>query len=487
MQLGTSFIAVALLQFLLSNTCHALSNAEVESAVEEIFDTRTSPKLLLGWERLTLDASDSGLCKGIFDVVVEDIEGRSLTAPCHNGKWKLHDTRERIISKISQITNTASISVKDLSNSESASTNHMISVTPKDLVRIIPTLKPGDHVVLSSGTLSDTDVLFPANIGTAEGPPIVIDAGIRVVISGNTRFKVSGENISFTNFNFADVGDQAITVTGRGFSLTHSQFDKCGDPLKPESQCIMLTGDASNADISFNEFVGSQSMTIKVRENTGGSRQPLNARIRYNVFRDIEKLSKNGQEPIQIAGQNGGQSGVDFATHIEHNIFYKTNGDRETISLKGVGIFTRWNVFYDMDAAPNFRGTGNNEFSGNVMIQTRPLRVAGNGNRVERNFIACPLQSFAILVSHGSKGYPAATNSTISNNILIARSAMRFAGQEQPVTQLATGNLIENNSFFTELNNPAILDSPQGQLANSGNTDNILKSALCKRKFKNTD
>ena len=121
------------------------------------------------------------------------------------------------------------------------------------------------------------------------------------------------------------------------------------------------------------------------------------------------------------------------------------------------------------------------------MIQTRPLRVAGNGNRVERNFIACPLQSFAILVSHGSKGYPAATNSTISNNILIARSAMRFAGQEQPVTQLATGNLIENNSFFTELKNPAILDSPQGQLANSGNTDNILKSALCKRKFKNTD
>ena len=487
MKFNNSIIAVALLQFPLSNFCLAHSTAEVESVLEEMFDARTPPNLLLEWQGLTLDESGSGSCKGIFDVVVEDIEGRNLVAPCSNGRWKLYNTLQEPISKVSQITNAASIAVKDFSYSKRAPSDHLISVKPKDLARIIPTLKPGDHVIVSAGELIDADVQFPANIGTAEGPPIVIDAGINVLISGNTRFNVSGENITFTNFNFADVRDQAITVTGSGFSLTHSHFDKCGDPSKPKSQCIMLTGNASNADISFNEFVGSQSMTIKVRENSGGNRQPLNTQIQFNVFRDIEKLSKNGQEPIQIAGENGGPSGVDFATHIEHNIFYKTNGDRETISLKGTGIITRWNVFYDMDAAPNFRGTGGNVFSGNVMMRTRPLRIAGHQNRVEGNFIACPLQPFAILVSHGSKGYPAATNSKISDNILVARSAMSFAGQEQPVTQLATGNAIENNSFFTEPNNAAILGAPQNQARDGANTEKIIDPALCKRKFKNVN
>lgn len=484
MPFAIALMTVALFQFLFNNTCQAFSAAEIESAVTEMFDATAPPAMLLNAEGLTQDAKDGGSCSGIFDVVVEDRLGESLSTPCRKGRWTLHGAPSQQVSGISQITNAASIAVRDFSDATSLLPGRTLDIAPQDLARIIPTLKPGDHVNLSAGLLNNADIPFPASSGTPEGPPIVIDAGHRVTITGQTRFHIAAKNISLTNFIFADVDDEAITVTNSGFSLTHSQFDKCGDPLKPKSQCIMLTGDAAKADISFNEFVGSQSMTLKVRENADGSGQPVDVRIRYNVFRDIERLSDNGQEPIQIAGQNGGESSVDFATHIEHNIFYRTNGDRETISLKGTGVTTRWNVFYDMDAAPNFRGSGANEFSGNVMMRTRPLRVAGDRNRVEHNFMACPLQPFAILLSHGTKGYRAATNSLISDNTIVARSAIRFAGQEQPVTQPATGNLIENNSFFIQPDNAAILDFPQDNATSVGNTVNILGQRLCERTFK---
>jgi hypothetical protein len=134
----------------------------------------------------------------------------------------------------------------------------------------------------------------------------------------------------------------------------------------------------------------------------------------------------------------------------------------------------------EMDSAPNFRGTGNNEFSGNVMLRTRPLRVAGDGNRIMGNFIACPLQPFTILVSHGSNGYRPATNSLITGNTLIGRAAIRFVGQEQPVTQPAIGNSIANNSFFAEQNNPPIIGDHKGNNTEVENSLVIIQSGFCK-------
>jgi hypothetical protein len=477
-----SLICAALVEFLFNGTCQAFSTTEIENLVDEMLESASPPILLRDSDKLTFDKADGGSCYGFFDVVVEGGNGLDHSTPCSNGQWKLRRPAFKKISRISQISNSGSIAFRELQDSAVRPQQHILNVAPNDLSQIIPTLVPGDYVSLSAGELNDVDIQFPANDETVEGPPIVIDAGNRVIVRGRTRFFVSASNISLINFNFSDVGDQAITVTGRGFSLTYSQFDRCGDPKEPQSQCIMLTGDASSANISFNEFVASQSMTLKIRESAGGGGQPVDVRVSYNVFRDFEKLSDNGQEPIQISGRNGGESKTDFAMHIEHNIFYRTNGDREAISFKGEGIHARWNVFYDMDAAPNFRGSGGNEFSENVMMRTRPLRVAGKANRIEKNFIACPLQPFSILISHGSVGYPAATDSMISDNTLVARSALKFTGQEQQVTQFATGNLIENNNFFTDSHFLPILGQSLDDMSLAANTMNTFESWRCRHK-----
>jgi hypothetical protein len=341
MHLRNACIGATLVLFLIFSPCHAFSTEAVEAVINGMLAAPTPPGLLHNSDRLTQEANDHGSCFGIFDVVIETRTGQSLSAPCSNGSWELRHPASELNSRISQITNSGSIAVRDLSNATDVAQGRMISIDPQDLIHTIPTLRPGDYVTLNSGVLSGANIQFPASLGSSDGPPITIDASDRVIVNNDTHILVSGNNISLTHFIFSDVADNAITVTGSKFSLTNSKFTKCGDPQKTQSHCIALTDGASKADIAFNEFIGSQSMTIKVRESAVGEHQPVNILIRYNVFRDIEKLSENGQEPIQISGLDGGESSLNFATHIEHNVFYRTNGDRETISLKGVGVYAR--------------------------------------------------------------------------------------------------------------------------------------------------
>jgi hypothetical protein len=239
-------------------------------------------------------------------------------------------------------------------------------------------------------------------------------------------------------------------VSAPQFRVADSEFENCGDQKSTFGHCIIAHSAARDIEIDFNRFTRSPSMTIKIRAGANADEfQPTGAYIHHNVFASIDRRASNGQEPIQIAGPNGGGADINMKARIEHNVFFRTDGDREAISLKASGNFVRWNLFKAMDAAPTIRGGSRNTVSDNLLIHTRPIRVAGPDHAISGNMILCPSAGPGILLSNGSPGYGAARNAFVVDNIIVAkRAGIAFISQEPEVRTRAENNMITANEFI---------------------------------------
>lgn len=305
---------------------------------------------------------------------------------------------------------------------------------------------PAASYLLQPGNHHNLKLSLSAN----EQPgPLIIDGGGRALLDGRTRIRISRPHVVLRGIEFG--GDVMIEVAAPDVTIENSLFRSCGPPDRPLSQCILLGPQARGTEIAFNRFEGSHAMSIKLRAGDDPQQQPANTFIHHNEFRNIQRLSKNGQEPIQVAGPGGGASGFPLSARIEHNIFEAAEGDVEAISIKSPNVSARWNIFARMDAAPNLRGGEGSELSGNLLLRTRGIRVAGRGHQVEGNIILCPT-SPAVLISHGTQGYAAADKTRVAENLIAgARTAITFKAQERQVLRHArdstmTGNIIQHDA-----------------------------------------
>lgn len=361
-----------------------------------------------------------------------------------------------------------------------------LRATPSDLAMVFASAQPGDRIVLEPGTYSDVVVRLSSE-RNSRGPPVIIDGRNAVTLSGASRIYLEAANTVLRGFTFREVGPHAaITIGASGTRVTESSFIACGDQRRPQAECMIVGQGGANAEIDFNSFVDSRSMSIKVRAGVDGAAdQPTGVVIHHNEFRDIRRRSDNGQEPIQIAGPRGGGTADRLMTRIEHNLFYRAEGDREAISMKGPRTSVRWNVFRDMDAAPNLRGSRENTIADNIFIRTRPIRIAGSGHSVSGNIVLCPRnRSSAFVVSHGSDGYGVAMNNTVKKNVIAAsRSAVAFAAQTQPAKTAAHSNRIVDNRFYLPKSGAAFKLSPETMAAEIADVNVLeeftLNAALC--------
>jgi Chondroitinase B len=359
---------------------------------------------------------------------------------------------------------------------------HATPVRPRREQEIVPTqlnaalssAAPGDRLVLRPGTYANVKVDLPAGKGGTSGSPVVIDGDHAVTLTGATQLKIAGGHVVLRRLKFQDAGAATIIVTGPNIRITESEFTGCGDPRRPQAECLLIMEGGARLELDFNTFAGSLSMSIKLRAGPDiSSSQPVHASIHHNIFRDILRRSDNGQEPIQIAGPGGGGSNVSLRTRVEHNLFFHAEGDREAISIKAPGVSVRWNAFRDMDAAPNFRGSPDNALTENVLIRTRSIRIAGRNNQVTGNILLCPHGGVGLLISHGSPGYEAAINNVIRDNVVAAtKTGVLFAAQTQPLETLATANVVTGNTFHLSRSGPVVEVLPETAAAavRSGNT-----------------
>ena len=224
--------------------------------------------------------------------------------------------------------------------------------------------------------------------GTADAP-VIIDGNHAATFTGASQFKLRARHMVLRALRFENAAAAPIIITTPDTRITETEFVGCGDATRPQAECLLIMEDAARTELDFNTFVGSLDVDQAARRR-GRRAAPAHRRVvsSQRVSRHVRRFS-NGQEPIQVAGPGGGGSNVALRTRIEHNLFYRANGDIEAISIKTPGLMVRWNAFRDMDAAPNLRGIPDNMLGENVLVRTRPIRIAGLNNLLVGNILLC--------------------------------------------------------------------------------------------------
>jgi hypothetical protein len=331
----------------------------------------------------------------------------------------------------------------------------------KDLDDALPKLKAGDVVEIANGTYDSFRVVLPAGL---EKIVFRAQAPQGVVFTGGTRFNVQGRHLTLQGFLFKGCREGTVLLGGSFNRLTRCHFIECGHPQKTQSEIVILVPGTQKAEVDYNEFAGSLSMSIKVRadlENTPEGTKDNH--LHHNVFRDIKRLSSNGQEAVQLAGPGGAGTHQAMNTLVEHNLFLRASGDREAISIKGPWNVVRWNVFKDMDAAINLRGSSDCVIEGNVHINTRAMRVCGERHRIVNNYF----QGSSIFISHGSPGYGPARDNLIAHNTIVgSKSGIVIGAQSQPIGRRAEKNRLINNIVVARKKYDPIVLQPEDEAAN---------------------
>ncbi len=348
-----------------------------------------------------------------------------------------------------------------------------------DLQRALRLARPGSEYVLASGTYRQVS-LFVDRSGKPEAPiTIRAEEGGSVTFTEACTIDISASYVIFEGFRFADIPHPNIlnlTAADR-CRISHCAFINTGQGVK--KHIVQFRAGANHNIFEFNYMEGNRSIgvSILVRPDQKGEGTVHNI-IRRNYFRDIDRLSNNGQEPVQI----GQQVYLDWQyayshTIVEENLFINCNGDREIVSSKSSGNLIRHNTIQDSWRGGIVLRAGNAaRVEGNYLINTDVgIRAYGDGNVIVNNYIV-DAKNGAILFPGGdydagepsTRGYQRTLHSLIAHNTIVGGQggAIVFGGLERP----PQGLRVCNNLFI----NPSDPPFPYLQTAETTWQSNLL-------------
>ncbi|MFC1635327.1 polysaccharide lyase 6 family protein [Planctomycetota bacterium] len=265
--------------------------------------------------------------------------------------------------------------------------------TEEQLKAAITAAAPGDEILIQDGTFRDWRIRF-RGFGTAM-QPITLKAQTPggVKLTGYTRVEISGSHLVVSGFRFENAHStgHASIVELRGGDrcrLTECSFINCGDPESTFTRTINLAYGSRHGRVDHCFMTGTLSMGMGavVRDSDAG-RGNTDNRFDHNYFRDIRRLSSNGQEPIQLGQDQTAFGAVSLRTIVEYNLFEHASGDSEIISNKSADNIIRYNTLRDSKAGIWLRGGQNVLVEGNYCLRTRGIHVYGNGHTIVNNYL----------------------------------------------------------------------------------------------------
>ena len=341
-------------------------------------------------------------------------------------------------------------------------------------------IKPGDIVVIRSGTYRDLPVKIDID-ATAERPVLIrAEKPGSVVLTGMSSLSIGGSDITVSGLYFKDcdvaAGDAVFNFrTSAKKHAVRSRLDDC---------IFSGSGLAENKDkdIKWVSVYGHDNEVTRcsfIDKKILGSLLVVwidpqvipNHRIRGNYFTHPFSLQKhgsaiNGQEMIRI-----GTSAVSMSEgrcEICDNYFFRCNGEVEIISNKSCANTYRNNVFDSCEGTLTLRhgndctGDGN-YFFGRGAPNTGGVRIIGERHRVFNNYfegLAGNSQRSAISLVRGVENselfeYFQVKDAQVAfNTIVNCKSGITAnignSASTMPVTDSrVTGNLIVNNAAGT--------------------------------------
>lgn len=262
---------------------------------------------------------------------------------------------------------------------------------------IIANAKPGDEIVLKNGTWEDAHLVISAE-GTEEKPiTIKAEEKGKVIFSGNTSIKISGQHLILKGFVFTDgftKEDALISFkTDDGKLANHCRLTEIAiDHFNPEnrfdkSEWIHLHGQHNRVDHSYFGGKLNAGVTLVVRLNNKNSLENHH-QIDHNYFGYRPNLGSNGGETLRVGVSTYSLS--PSRTIIENNYFEQCDGEVEIVSLKSSDNIVRNNLFYESAGVLALRHGNrnlieNNFFIGNNKPGTGGVRVINAGHTIKNN------------------------------------------------------------------------------------------------------
>lgn len=278
-------------------------------------------------------------------------------------------------------------------------------------------VEAGDTVILANGEWRDFEMAITGT-GRADAPiTLAGQTPGAVILTGQSNLRIGGQHIVVSGLVFRDgysPTGEVISFRIDGDDLAHHArvtqvvIDHFSKPARNETD-YWVTIFGQNNRFDHNHLVGKTNagVTLAVRLATEESREN-NHLIDHNYFGPRPVLGSNGGETLRIGTSH--YSMFDSRTVVENNVFDRTSGEVEIISIKSGANVVRGNLFLRSQGALTLRhGDGNvierNVFLGHGLDHTGGIRVINRGQIVRENYM------------EGLRGYGFTSALTVMNGV----------------------------------------------------------------------
>jgi poly(beta-D-mannuronate) lyase len=257
---------------------------------------------------------------------------------------------------------------------------------------------PGDTIILADGEWRDFQIVFTGS-GSATRPiTLTAQTKGKVLLTGQSNLRIGGQHLLVSGLVFkngASPIDEVISFRRDSKTLATDTrvtevvidgFSKAD--RRAEDIWVALYGTGNRVDHSHFEGKTNTGVTLAVIRRAG---DPLDNRHRidHNYFGPRPPLGSNGGETIRVGTSEESLSASN--TVIECNIFDRTSGEVEIVSIKSGGNIIRDNLILEAQGAIVLRhGNGNlverNIFLGKGVADTGGVRVINRDQIVRGNY-----------------------------------------------------------------------------------------------------
>ena len=268
------------------------------------------------------------------------------------------------------------------------------------LQQAINSATAGTTIVLANGSYavsSGSPITVSGKNGTSTAP-ITIQAESRggVTLTGSQSFVMSNSSwITVSGFVFKQSSTLDLPSSCTRIRLTRNDFALAS----AASHWLVVRGD----DVKVDRNVFHDKSTVGCYLVVDGPSSTVMAKRTYilrNYFRDHSFGGSNGGEPIRLGVSSRALSTA--AATVEYNLFERTNGDPEAISVKSSGNTIRYNTLRSSGGGIVLRHGNANRVEGNYLLSgSNGIRIYGNDHLIVNNYVG-GISSAGIVLGSGS-------------------------------------------------------------------------------------
>ncbi|MEV4776038.1 polysaccharide lyase 6 family protein [Microbacterium sp. LWH12-1.2] len=245
----------------------------------------------------------------------------------------------------------------------------------------------GGTIIVADGTYAVPDgaPISLAGAGGRWNKPLTIMAESigGVTLTGAQSFTFDAtHDLALQGFVFTQSTTFEIPASCTAITLSRNEFvlaDIEG------MHCVMVRAD--NTVIEYNHFHGKSTLGIFLGvEGAGSTEMAENVHIHHNYFSDHSFAGDNGGEPIRLGVSPRALSSAHAL--VEFNLFERTNGDPEAISVKSSDNTIRFNTMRDSGGGIVLRHGNRTVVESNHIIRgQRGIRIYGNDHVIVNNYV----------------------------------------------------------------------------------------------------